>query len=919
MTGKYAILLFSFAYLALLFLIAWISERQSGTRKSMVNNPYVYALSLAVYCTAWTFYGSVGRASDSGIEFLAIYIGPTLTAPLWWLILRKIIRISKVQRISNLADFVSARYGKNITIGGIVTAFSAFGIIPYIALQIKAIAASIGVMARDLDINYFHSKLIPFYEDTSFYITIILALFVILFGTSQIESNERHEGLVTAVAFESVFKLIAFLLVGVFLSYFLFDDMGDVFLKAADNPDLKKLFTLNDTNYSRWFTMILLSMSAIFFLPRQFQMAVVENVDENHLKKAAWLFPLYLVLINLFVLPIAIGGNILFDSESINSDNLVLAIPLYFDQGFLAMIIYLGGLSAASGMVIVSTISLSIMLTNNLVLPLLLSISFIKDRIHEKLGTVSLLIRHLSILIILFLAFFYYKWVTRDIGLVSIGLISFAAVAQFTPVVIGGIFWKSGTRKGAVAALIVGFILWFYTLVVPTIVHAGFISEQILTEGLFEVFWLKPEALFGLSDLDALSHGAFWSLILNTFTFIIVSMNTRQSSVERNQAEIFVDIFKYSTIIESSIVWKGRAYIRDLKALISQFFGEVKAENFVTRFQNASENTGRDALADQQMVNYAESLLAGVIGVSSARIMVSSVVKEEKISMNDVFGILRESQELIKLNNELKQKTKALKKATDDLKKAYSQLQEVDHRKDEFISTVTHELRTPLTSIRSFSEILRDMEDLHPSEKEKFLDTIIAEADRMERLISQVLDIEKIQSGKVKLHLSALNINEVIKTSLDSMVRIFENHNIKIVPELQEMEFLIWADKDRLQQLILNLLSNAVKFGLPEGGIIKIGSYYVDGIIKITVADNGKGISKENQQYIFEPFFQAKNQTSKKPKGSGLGLAICKSIVELHKGRISVRSTSGQGAKFVIELPVERIFNGNEREELNEL
>lgn len=898
------ILFLSFIYLALLFVIAYLSEnRASLNKKSLTNNPYFYSLSLAVYCTAWTYYGSVGAASKSGIEFIAIYIGPTIFAPLWWLVLRKIIRISKVQRISNIADFISARYGKNTSIGGLVTFFCAIGIIPYISLQIKAIAITAGMMVSDLTFNFQEIKT-PILNDIAFYITIILAVFVILFGTSQVESSEKHEGLVTAVVFESIVKLIAFLAVGVFIVYFVFDGFTDLFSQALAFEGIREIFEPHNFNYPKWMVMIFLSMGAIILLPRQFQMAVIENTQEEHIKKAMWLFPLYLLLINVFVLPIALGGMVVFNDASINADNFVLAIPKYFGNDFIAILVFLGGLSAASSMVIVSTISLSIMISNNLVVPSLLNFGLFKDYLSKNSGNFLLGLRHINILIILILAFVYYKWITKDIGLVSIGLISFAAVSQFIPATILGIFWKGGSKKAAQISITIGFILWFYTLVIPTIVNAGFLPQELLSQGLFGQDWLRPQALFGLEGFDPLVHAVFWSLGLNFFSFILVSLYTDQTSIERNQAEIFVDIFKYSTIIESSVVWKGKAQVKDLKQLLYGFLGKRKVDLLFKSFISKNKiSINEKEEADSRLVNYSEKLLAGVIGVSSSRVLISSVVKEEEIRMSDVFGILKESQELIKLNNQLSKKSEELRKASNELKVAYQKLRELDERKDEFISTVTHEMRTPLTVIRSFTEILNDQDDLEDEEKEEFLNTIIKEIDRMERLISQVLDIERIQSGKIKLNESSFDLNEVIKNAVSSMEMIMKSKEIQVITELQDFNKTLIADKDKILQILLNLLSNAVKFGVPEGGEIKITSYYFDGAFKFKVADNGRGIDPDVQKLIFDPFFQAKNQTSKKPKGSGLGLAICKSLVQLHKGEISLESEIGKGTRFTIEIP----------------
>ncbi|MER2996040.1 sensor histidine kinase [Pontibacter populi] len=888
----------SFCYLALLFGLAWWAERRSAAGRSLVSNPYIYALSMAVYCTAWTYYGSVGRAATSGMEYLAIYIGPTLMAPLWWVVLRKIIRICKVQRITTIADFISSRYGKHVTLGSIVTIICVLGIIPYISIQLKAIASSLTILTGKVS----ETEVFP---DTSFFIAIGLGLFTIVYGTRHLEATERHEGMVTAIAFESVLKLVVFIVAGLFVTYGVFNGFGDIMQQAAQLPDFEELITVNnDGNYSQWFWMVVLSMLAILFLPRQFQVAVVENVNELHLNKAMWLFPLYLFAINIFVLPIALGGNLLFADATIDADLYVLAIPLSEGQSILSLLIYLGGFSAATSMVIVSVIALSVMMSNNLIMPVLVSVPAIKNRYSNKLTLILVNSRRFCILLVLVLAYLYYKYVAEYYSLVEVGLVSFAAVAQFAPAIIGGIFWKEGTRYGALAGTIVGAILWFYTLVVPSMVGVGMLPETILNDGPFGITLLKPFELFGLQGMDYISHAMFWSMFLNVGLYIGVSLLTRQTSQERNQAEVFVDIFKYSTIFESSIVWKGTAYIPDIKSLLVNFLGKRRAETamkaYHRKYPGPIDETGK---ADPKLVTYAEKLLAGVIGTSSARIMVSSVVKEEEISIDEVLNILKESQQLISINNELRRKSMELRKATEQLRTANERLKHTDELKDEFLSTVTHELRTPLTSIRALSEILYDNPGMEREDQEHFLHTIVKEAERLTRLITQVLDLERFDSGKQRLHLQPLQIKDVISESVDALKQLVQEKNIDLVVDVQQNLPDVLGDRDRLIQVMVNLISNAIKFCNPEQGRIIVSGYFIDGDVKVNVADNGKGIAPDMQKQIFDKFYQAHNQNLLKPEGSGLGLAISKRIIETHQGRIWVESEPGKGSRFSFVLP----------------
>ncbi|MCX7135371.1 MAG: sodium:solute symporter, partial [Proteobacteria bacterium] len=461
LTG-YVIVLASFVYVGLLFAIAYYGDKRADAGRSIIANPYIYALSLAVYCTSWTFYGSVGRAATSGIGFLPIYLGPTLMAVLWWYVLLKMIRISKANRITSIADFVASRYGKSQLLGGLVTVIAVIGIVPYISLQLKAVSNSFSIILKYPAIATPDSQAtIPLLTDNTFYIALLLAIFTILFGTRHLDASERHEGLVAAIAFESVVKLLAFVAVGVYATYVLYDGFADIFTSAIEYPQLAKLldFGGSSVDYTSWASLTFLSMLAIMFLPRQFQIAVVENVDERHLNKAVWLFPLYLLIINIFVLPITFAGMMHFPAGNVDADTFVLNLPIAQQQSLLTLTVFIGGLAAATGMVIVETIALSTMVCNNLVMPLLLRLNML--HLHKRADHSSLIvgIRRGAIVGVLMLGYAYFRLAGEAYALVSIGLISFAAVAQFAPAILGGMFWKGATRLGAICGLLAGFFI----------------------------------------------------------------------------------------------------------------------------------------------------------------------------------------------------------------------------------------------------------------------------------------------------------------------------------------------------------------------------------------------------------------------------------------------------------------------------
>jgi len=897
------ILLFAFGYVALLFAIAYYGDKRADMGKSLISNPYIYALSLAVYCTAWTFYGSVGRAARTGLGFLPIYIGPTLTAALGWLVLRKIIRISKVHRITSIADFIASRYGKSMTLGGVVTLIAVFGIIPYISLQLKAISTSYLLIRQypqiAMDVNFAQ---IPFLKDTAFYIALLLALFAILFGTRHLEATERHEGLVAAIAFESVVKLAAFIVLGIFITYQVYDGFGDIFRKASATEELRRLFVFENRDgiYTDWGMYILLSMLAVMFLPRQFQVMVVENVNEEHLKKAIWLFPLYLLAINIFVLPVALGGMLHFMGSAVDADTFVLTLPMAEHRQWLALFVFIGGISAATGMVIVETVALSTMICNDLVMPMLLKRFSRQLAQRSDISNILIVVRRFSIIFVLLMGYMHFHLIGEFYPLVSLGLISFAAVAQFAPAILGGIFWKRGTHRGALWGLTAGFAVWIYTLVLPSLVQAGILTPGFVSEGLFGITPLKPFQLFGLQGFDPISHALFWSLLVNTGCYVGVSLTGQPTAMEHSQAALFVDIFRYSEVTEGPAFWRGRATIPDLRSLLEAVLGKQRADEAFGAYARGQEmGWERSVEAGAGFVGYAEKLLAGAIGSSSARVMVSSVVKEEPLGIDEVMDILDETRQVIMYSRELERATKELKTANERLK-------ELDRLKDDFISTVTHELRTPITSIRSLAEILYDHPDIDLLKRKHFSGIIIHESERLTRLISQVLDFQKIESGKVEWRIRNVDMGNIIDDALIATDQIIKDKNIRVVVHVPEQIPLVEGDPDRLVQVVVNLISNAVKFCEKDSGKIAIALVVEEDRIQVDVRDNGIGIRPENQTIIFETFQQVRDTGRGRPPGSGLGLSIAKRIIDFHHGQIWVESQLGQGSTFAFTIPLRK-------------
>ena len=899
------IVIIAFLYLCLLFAIAYYGDKRADRGRSIIGNPYIYALSIGVYATSWTFYGSVGRAASSGVGFLPIYIGPTLTFILGWYLIRKIIRISKVNRITSIADFIASRYGKSSNLGGLVTIIAVVGILPYISLQLKAISMSFSVLLGYPEIVMpTQSGSTPVLQDTALYVALIMAAFAILFGTRHIDASEHHEGMVAAIAFESVVKLLAFLAVGVFVTYGVYQGFGDLFSRAASSPDLAKLFTIDaGTGYTSWISLTVLAMLAIFVLPRQFQVLVVENVDERHVKKAVWLFPLYLLLINIFVLPIAFGGLLHFSHGSVDADTFVLALPMAERQQTIALLAFIGGLSAATGMMIVETVALSTMVCNDLVMPTLLRVGRLHLSERRDLTGVLLAIRRGAIVVIVLLGYAYVRLIGETYALVTIGLVSFVAAAQFAPAIIGGILWTGATKAGALAGLSGGFLLWIYTLLLPSFARSGWIGEGFVNDGPFGFALLRPYALFGLSGLDSIAHALFWTMVVNVGLYVAVSLVTSQTIIERSQANQFVDIFGRAAA--GRRIWRGRATIGDLRRLLARFIGEPLTQTAFHRFTRERDRRLDDASpADADIVSYAERQLAGAIGASSARIMVASVLREEMHDIDEVMQILDEASELIVYSRRLEEKSQELEAATKELRAANERLKELDKLKDDFVTTVSHELRTPLTSIRSFSEIVHDYPDLPIEERREFLQIIVQESERLTRLLNDILDLAKMEAGKIEWHMADIAPRAAIEQALAATKGLVRKHGkVQLQTVLEDHLPIVRVDPDRLMQVIVNLISNAVKFTDEETGWVRLEARREDSALRVDVRDNGIGIDKKDHTRIFERFQQAGNTLTEKPAGTGLGLPISREILRHFNGEIWVESEIGKGATFSFRIP----------------
>ncbi|MGE0752824.1 MAG: NahK/ErcS family hybrid sensor histidine kinase/response regulator [Variibacter sp.] len=637
------------AYIGLLFLVASYGDRSARMRAGRPRM-LIYPLSLAIYCTSWTFFGSVGLASQTGLDFLTIYVGPAIMVGLCTPLLLRVVRLAKAQNITSIADFIAARYGKSQAVSATVTLIAIIGSIPYIALQLKAVSSSLSTILEQGQGKIGVAQ--PVFGDLSLFVAMAMATFAVLFGTRHADATEHQHGLMLAVATESIVKLVAFLLVGLFVTLLIFDGPSDLFTRAMAKAQTAAVLE-RIPPIGSLLTMTLLSFFAIILLPRQFHVSVVENNGGAEVRRAAWLFPLYLVLINLFVVPIALAGMLKFPNGYVDSDMFVLALPLSAGWTVLAMVAFVGGLSAATAMVIVESVALAIMVSNDLVMPLMLKRRAAMVSGRDDVGRFLLMARRAAILVILALAFIYYR-TSGDAQLASIGLLSFAAIAQFAPAFFGGLFWRRGTARGAIAGMSVGIAAWAYTLLLPSFADAGLISEAFVTHGPWGFAMLRPQALFGL-DVAPLVHGVLWSLALNVIAYIGVSLAREPASIERLQANVFVppDLVPSTP---SFRLWRSTVTVEDLMTTVSRYLGEERARGSFESFAS----TRRISLepqheADIHLLRYAEHLLASAIGGASSRLVLSLLLRQRTVSTKAALKLLDDASAAIHHNREILQ------------------------------------------------------------------------------------------------------------------------------------------------------------------------------------------------------------------------------------------------------------------------
>jgi Na+/proline symporter/signal transduction histidine kinase/ActR/RegA family two-component response regulator len=638
-------------YIGLLFVVASYGDRKQRFGRADGWRQLIYPLSLAIYCTSWTYFGSVGLVSRTGFyEFFTVYLGPMIMIGLCSPLIMRIVRLAKDQNITSIADFIAARYGKAQTVAATVALIAIIGTVPYIALQLKAVSSSLSTILIHTTPD--GSGEHPVVGDIAPLVALAMAAFATLFGTRHIDATEHQDGLMLAIATESIVKLVAFVSIGVFVTFWMFDGPFVLFTEALNQSATSSILA-NKPAAGTLLVMVLLSSFAIVLLPRQFHVTVVENHSEAQVRRAAWLFPLYLVVINLFVVPIALAGLLKFEPGQVDSDMFVLALPIAARSDLLTLVAFIGGLSAATAMVIVETVALSIMVSNDIIMPFVLQRRWAFFSRSSNIGWLLLTVRRIAIFAVLFLAYLYYRS-AGDAQLASIGLLSFAAIAQLAPAFFGGLIWRRGTARGAIAGMSAGTMVWAYTLLLPSFAAAGIIGSGIVADGPWDIAMLRPQALFGL-HLDPLTTGVFWSLFTNVLAYTVFSLARPPSAIERLQANLFVPN-DFAPIAPGFRLEQPLATVEELTTTVARYLGEERTR---ASFESYASTRGiklepRGAV-DFQLLRFAEYLLASAIGTASSRLTLSVLLRDHTVSTEDALKLLDNANTAIHYNREILQ------------------------------------------------------------------------------------------------------------------------------------------------------------------------------------------------------------------------------------------------------------------------
>ncbi|WP_285352821.1 NahK/ErcS family hybrid sensor histidine kinase/response regulator [Pseudomonas sp. ME-P-057] len=1002
------------AYMAIMFAIAFYGDRRSAPLPPRLR-AWVYSLSLAVYCTSWTFFGSVGQAAEQLWSFLPIYLGPILLLLLAPWVLQKMVLISKQENITSIADFIAARYGKSQTLAVVVALICLIGVLPYIALQLKGIVLGVNILiGAGADATGTRA------QDTALIVSLVLALFTIVFGTRNLDATEHHRGMVLAIAFESLVKLFAFMAVGAFITFGLYDGVDDLFNQAMLAPRLEAYWkeTVN------WPSMVVqtgVAMMAIICLPRQFHVTVVENIEPQDLRLAKWVFPAYLLLAAVFVVPIALAGQMLLPA-SVLPDSFVISVPLAHAHPALAMLAFIGGASAATGMVIVASVALSTMVSNDMLLPWLLRRKT-AERPFEAFRYWMLSVRRVSIVVILLLAYVSYRLLGSTASLATIGQIAFAAITQLMPAMIGALYWKPANRRGVFAGLAAGVFIWFYTLVLPIIAHSmgwPLHSFPLLA-------WLHSNP-FNL-PISPLTQGVVLSMLGNLVLFVWVSLLSRTRVSEHWQAGRFIGQELQARPNNRSLL---AVQIEDLLKLSARFVGEERAQQSFIRFayrQGKGFNPNQNATGE--WIAHTERLLAGVLGTSSTRAVVKAAIEGRDMQLEDVVRIADEASEVLQFNRALLQgaienitqgisvvdqslrlvawnarylelfnypeglisvgrpiadiirynaergllgpgeaevhvarrlhwmrqgrahtserlfpngqvielignpmpgggfvmsftditafreaehalkganesleqrvaeRTRELSQLNAALTEAKAHAEAANQSKTRFLAAVSHDLMQPMNAARLFSAALLHNDDNVPAEAKQLIHHLDSSLRSAEDLISDLLDISRLENGKFTPTITPFALNTVFETLGAEFTALAQEQGLDF--RVRSSALRVTSDAKLLRRVLQNFLTNAFRYAK---GPILLGVRRRHGQLSLEVWDRGPGIPEDKRQVIFEEFKRLDSHQTRAEKGLGLGLAIADGLCRVLGHSLEVRSWPGKGSVFSVTVPL---------------
>ncbi len=859
------------AYIGLMFLLAHAADRAAARgRWRWMDRPVVYTLSLSGYCSAWTVYGAVGYSTRAGVEFLSIYLGPgQVFSGAWWG-LRRLVRVARMHRVTSIADLISSRFGKSPELAALVTLIAVLAATPYIALQLQSVSMAVSAFAAD-------GESLP--PGVALWVAVGLAAFAILFGTRNLAADERHHGVVMAIAAEAVVKLTAFVAVGSYVLWGLADGPGDV-LARIDRMAVSADGEGWLISPERWFTLILISGAAVVVLPRMFHVLVVEANDEDRLRHAGWAFPAYLAAMSFLVLPIAVVGHDMLPKGS-NPDLYVLALPLSQGRDTLAAFAFLGGFSSAMSMVVVSAIAVSTMMANHWFMPLTLRLqrAAIAERsaTPEDLGTLMLYARRISIVAVISAGWIYHQVSGGTSALASMGIVAFSGMAQVVPAMIAGLAWRGATRRGAIAGILAGTGIWALMIFLPSL---GLMRHPTMPAG-----------------IDPFAGAVLLALSVNLALLTLISLLDFPDPVERLQALSFV----HAIAPDASPTEAGPAAQSEaLLTLAGRIWGNEKA---LIIFRNSAEIQGKSGYLPDltpRFLSEFERHLSGTVGAATATALMARVLGRGGVTVSDLMEVAGEASRTREDNLRLETASQELSRTAGMLRESNEKLTVLSAQKDAFLGQISHELRTPMTSIRALSEIMMEPE-LPPADRARFAGIIHDEAARMTRLLGDLLDLAVLEGRHARLKPAVVNLHDILDRALATAGATASARDVTILRNAGAEHLVVITDPDRLLQVLINLIANARKYCDAEFPAIRIDTRRDDnGATEIDIADNGSGIGPESRALIFEKFARLNDPT--RAGGAGLGLAICKEIIEFLGGDITYLPGRG-GACFRVRLP----------------